>query len=157
MLCQNFKLASLSTVLRNYRLFNPRLVTPKYFRYIFVSLCSENSLHPNPRLLSQNYNARENSHLLRNLDTRNARGTPEPKEPPQIGGGTFVTYPTFQTSASLSNGSPLLSHPPTHSYTEAAKPATKPHTLLRPPPSRSLFPDDVVHSNTSMSLIHRTG
>ena len=27
----------------------------------------------------------------------------------QIGGGTFVTYPTFQTSASLSHGSP--SHP----------------------------------------------
>ena len=39
----------------------------------------------------------------------------------QIGGGTFVTYPTFWTSASLSHGSPLPSHPPTHSYTEAAK------------------------------------
>src|SRR3990170_6492906 len=33
-------------------------------------------------LLSQNYNARENSHLLRNPDTRNAHDTPEPKEPP---------------------------------------------------------------------------
>ena len=30
--------------------FNPRLVTPKYLRYIFVSLCSDNSLHLNPRL-----------------------------------------------------------------------------------------------------------
>ena len=36
-------------------------------------------------------------------------------------GGTFITYPTFRTSASLSHGSPLPSHPPTHSYTEAAK------------------------------------
>ena len=36
-------------------------------------------------------------------------------------GGTFVTYPTFRTSASLSHGSTLPSHPPTHSYTEAAK------------------------------------
>src|SRR5215216_5112060 len=35
----------------------------------------------------------------------------------QIGGGTFVTYPTFWTSASLSHGSPP-SHPPTNSYTE---------------------------------------
>ena len=33
-------------------------------------------------LLSQNYNARENSHLLRYPDTRNARDTPEPKELP---------------------------------------------------------------------------
>ena len=38
-------------------------------------------------LLFQNYNTHENSHLLWNPDTRNARGTPEPKEPPQIGGG----------------------------------------------------------------------
>ena len=62
--------------------FNPRLVTPEYLRYIFISLCSENSLHLNPRLAIPNYNARENSHLLRNPDTRNARDTPEPKEPP---------------------------------------------------------------------------
>ena len=52
---------------------------------------------------------------------RNARDTPEPKELPQIGGGTFITYPTFRTSASLSHGSPLPSHLPTHSYIEAAK------------------------------------
>ena len=35
----------------------------------------------------------------------------------QIGRGSFITYPTFRTSASLSHGSPLPSHPPTHSYT----------------------------------------
>ena len=32
------------------RNFNLRLVSPKYLRYIFVSLCSDNSLHLNPRL-----------------------------------------------------------------------------------------------------------
>ena len=48
LLCRKFKLASLSIVLRNSRLFNPRLVSPKYLRYIFVSLCSDNSLHLNP-------------------------------------------------------------------------------------------------------------
>ena len=32
LLCRNFKLASLSIVLRNSRLFNRRLVTPKYLR-----------------------------------------------------------------------------------------------------------------------------
>lgn len=49
----------------------------------------------------------------------------------QIGGGTFVTYPIFRRSASLRHGSPLPSHPPTHSYTEAAKTREAPH----PPPS----------------------
>ena len=45
----------------------------------------------------------------------------------QIGEGTFITYPTFRTSASLSHVSPLLSQPPTHSYTEAAKTREAPH------------------------------
>ena len=49
-LCRKFKLASLSIMLRNSRLFNPHLVSLKYLRYIFVSLCSDNSLHLNPRL-----------------------------------------------------------------------------------------------------------
>ena len=73
-------------------------------------------------LLSRNYNARENSLQLPNPDTRNPPSNPEPKGPlAQIGGGTFVTYPTFRTSASLSHGSPLPSHSFTHSFTEAAK------------------------------------
>ena len=50
LLCRNFKLAPLSIVLRNSCLLNPRLVTPKYLRYIIVSLCSDNSLHLNPHL-----------------------------------------------------------------------------------------------------------
>ena len=55
----------------------------------------------------------------------------------QIGGGTFITYPTFRTSASLSHGSPLPSHPPTHSYTEAGKTREAPH---RPPSATQLEP-----------------
>ena len=56
--------------------FNPRLVSPKYLRYIFVSLCSDNSLQlPNP-------------------DTRNPPSNPEPKGPlVQIGGGYFCNLP----------------------------------------------------------------
>src|SRR3954465_5369996 len=100
--------------------FNPRLVSPKYLRYIFVSLCSDNSLHLNPGLaIPKLQRARRLPPPVKSRHV-NARGTPEPKEPPQIGGGTFVTYPTFRTNASLSHGSPLPSHPPTHSYTEAA-------------------------------------
>src|SRR6266536_970425 len=54
----------------------------------------------------------------------------------QIGGGTFVTYPTFWTSVTLSHGSPLPSHPPTHSYIEAAKTREAPH-----PPSSATQPE----------------
>ena len=75
----------------------------------------------------------------------------------QIGGGNFVSDPIFRTSASLSHGSPLPSHPPTHSYTEAAKTRDEtPHptpSTTQPEP----LPDNVVHNNTSTSLIHRTG
>ena len=116
--------------------FNPRLVSPKYLRYIFVSLCGVNSfifsfsfwlrevridlvrtstilLHVRfvisrkfryraPKtgafttraLLSQNYNARENSLQLPNPDTRNPPSNPEPKWPlVQIGGGYFCNTP----------------------------------------------------------------
>ena len=40
---------------------------------------------------------------------------------------------------------------------EEVRPNDDALTFLRPPPRRSLFPDDVVHSNTSTSLIHHTG
>ena len=112
--------------------FNPRLVSPKYLRYIFVSLCSDNSLHLNPRLAIPK---------LQRVKTPTSCEIPTRKMPviplnrknclAQIGGGTFITYPTFWTSASLSHGSPLPSHPPTHSYTEAGKTREAPH----PPPS----------------------
>ena len=90
--------------------FNQRLVMPK-FQDISLSLCATKTPSFSTRaLLSQNYNAHENSLLLRNPDTRNPCSTPGRKESlVQIGGGTFVTYPTFRTSASLSHGSP--SHP----------------------------------------------
>src|SRR3954462_7235476 len=95
---------------------------------------------------------------------RNARGTPEPKELPQIGGRTFVTYPIFRTSASLSHGSPLPSHPPTHSYTKAAKTrdetphpapsATQPKPLPRR--RRPQQPLDVPHPPYRMRIRRRS-
>ena len=75
----------------------------------------------------------------------------------KTGGGTLVTYPTFRTSTSLSLAPPPPS-PPIHTP-RPPKPA-KPHappSASRPPPSRRLFPDDVIHHNSSPSLIHRTG
>ena len=83
-------------------------------------------------------------------------------------GGTFVTYPTFRTSACLSHGSPLPSHPPTHSYTKAAKTrnetphpassATQPEPLPRQRrPQQHL---DVPHPPYRMRIrrrSHRTG
>ena len=134
--------------------FNPRLVSPKYLRYIFVSLCSDNSLHLNPRLdIPKLQHARKLPPHVREMPVLPLNRKNRLKSV----GGTFVTYPTFRTSASLSHGSPLPSHPPTHSYTKAAKTRDETPHLLRPPPSWSLFPDDVVHNNTSTSLIHRTG
>ena len=79
-------------------------------------------------------------------------------------GGTFITYPTFRTSVSLSHGSPLPSHLPTHSYTEAGKTREAPH----PPPSatqpepipRRHRPQqhlDVPHPPYRMRIRHRSG
>ena len=89
-------------------------------------------------LRSRNYNTRENSLHLPNPDTRNPPSKPEPKGSlVQIGGGTFVTHPTFWTSASLSHGSSLPWPPFLHSKSQAA--ITSPlqpqnPNLLRPPP-----------------------
>ena len=74
----------------------------------------------------------------------------------QIGGGTFVTYPTFWTSVSLSRGSPLPSHEPTHLYTEAAKtrnetPHPAPSATQPEPLPRRRRPQQHLES-----LIHRT-
>ena len=95
---------------------------------------------------------------------RNARGTPERKEPPQIGGGTFVTYLTFRTSASLSHGSPLPSHPPTHLYTEAAKthdetPHPTPSATQPEPHPQQRRPQqhlDVPHPSYRMRIRHQS-
>ena len=136
--------------------FNPRLVISRKFRYRAPKTGA---------LLSRNYNARKNSLQLPNPDTRNPPSNPNLKGPlVQIGGGTFVTHPTFWTSASLSHGSP----PPIASFSpfeipgchNLSAPAAKPYpppSTTSPLPSRSLFPDDVVQSNTSTSLIHCTG
>jgi len=104
-------------------------------------------------LLSRNYNARQNSLQLPNPDTRNSPSIPEPKGPlVQIGGVTFVTHPTFWTSASLSHASP----PPIAPFSpfkipgrhNLFAPAAKPHpfhrsrtrTLLPPRYSMPLVP-----------------
>ena len=141
--------------------FNPRLVISRKFRY----RAPKTGAFTTRALLSRNYNARENSLQLPNPDTRNPPSNPEPKGPlVQIGGGTFVTHPTFWTSASLSHASP----PPIAPFSpfeipgrhNLSAPAAKPHpppSATSPLPSRSLFPNDVVHRNSSTSLVHLPG
>ena len=141
--------------------FNPRLVISRKFRY----RAPKTGAFTTRALLSRNYNALENSLQLPNPDTRNPPSNPEPKGPlVQIGGGTFVTHPTFWTSVSLSHGStpPIASFSPFEipGPHNLSAPATKPHPL--PPatsslPSRSLFPDDIIHCNSSTSLVHLPG
>ena len=138
--------------------FNPCLVISQKFRF----RAPKAGAFTTRALLSENYNARENSLQLPNPDTRNPPSNPEPKGPlVQIGGGTFVTHPTFWTSASLSHGSP----PPIASFLpfeipgrhNLSAPTAKPHpppSATSPLPSRSLVPDDVVHRNSSTSLVH---
>ena len=100
---------------QNWRLHNPRLAIPKLQR--------ARKLPPAPK-------------------SRHAKppSNHEPKGPlVQIGGGTFVTHPTFWTSASLSHGSPLPSPPFRHSKSQAAITSLlqpRNPTLLRPPPHR---------------------
>ena len=141
--------------------FNPRLVISLKFRYH----APKTSAFTTRALLSLNYNMHENSLQLPNPDTQNPPSNHEPKAPlVEIGGGTFVTYPTFWTSAFLSHASP----PPIASFSpfeipgrhNLSAPAAKPHppsSAMSPLPSRSLFPDDVVHNNTSTSLVHLPG
>ena len=82
----------------------------------------------------------------------------------QTGGGTFVTYPTFRTSASVSHGSPLPSHPPTHLYTEATKtrdetPHPAPSATHPEPLPRRCRPQqhlDVPHPPYQMRIRHRS-
>ena len=134
--------------------FNPRLVISRKFRY----RAPKTGAFTTRALLSRNYNARKNSLQLPNPDTRNPPSNPEPKGPlVQIGGGTFVTHPTFWTSASLSHGSPLPSPPFRHSKSQAA--ITSPlqprnPTLLRPPPHRC--PAGASSPTTSSTAIARS-
>ena len=119
----------------------PRLVIPKFGR--------ARELPPHPKSLPQPRHAKSPFYP--------SAGNEAPRRGVKTGGGTLVTYPTFRTSASLSLAPPPPS-PPIHTP-RPAKPA-KPHAPLsasRPPPSRRLFPDYIVHRNSSPSLIHRTG
>ena len=109
--------------------FNPRLVISRKFRY----RAPKTGAFTTRALLSQNYKTRENSLQLPNPDTRNPPSNPEPKGPlVHIGGGTFVTHPTFCTSASLSHGSP----PTIALFSPFEIPGRHNLSLFRPPPHR---------------------
>ena len=133
--------------------FNPRLVISRKFRYCVP----KTGAFTTRALLSRNYNARENSLQLPNPDTRNPLLTLRRKGRQfKSVGGTFVTHPTFWTSASLSHASP----PPIAPFSpfeipgrhNLSAPAAKPHpppSATSPLPSRSLFPDDVIREEAS--------
>ena len=119
----------------------PRLVIPKFGR--------ARELPPHPKSLPQPRHAKSPFYP--------SAGNEAPRRGVKTGGVMLVTYPTFQTSTSLSLAPPPPS-PPIHTP-RPPKPA-KPHappSASQPPPSRRLFPDYVVHRNSSPSLIHRTG
>ena len=121
----------------------PRLVIPKFGR--------ARELPPHPKSLPQPRHAKSPFYP--------SAGNEAPRRGVKTGGGTLVTYPTFRTSASLSLAPPSPFAPPPIRTPRPPKPA-KPHApplASRPPPSRRLFPDYVVHRNSSPSLIHRTG
>ena len=122
-------------------------------------------LQPAPRLVIPKFGrARELPHPKSLPQPRHAKspfypsaGNEAPRRGVKTGGGTLVTYPTFRTSASLSLAPPPPSPPiRTPRPPKPAKPHAPP-SASRSPPSRRLFPDYVVHRNSSSSLIHRTG
>ena len=121
----------------------PRLVILKFGR--------ARELPPHPKSLPQPRHAKSPFYP--------SAGNEAPRRGVKTGGGTLVTYPTFRTSASLRHDSPTFPFvTPIHTL-RPPKPA-KPHappSASRPPPSRRLFPDYVVHRNSSPSLIHSTG
>ena len=121
----------------------PRLVIPKFRR--------ARELPPHPKSLPQPRHAKSPFYP--------SAANEAPRRGVKTGGGTLVTYPTFRTSASLSLAPPPIPFVPPICTPRPPKPA-KPHTppsASRPPPSRRLFPDYVVHRNSSPSLIHCTG
>ena len=121
----------------------PHLVIPKFGR--------ARELPPHPKSLPQPRHAKSPFYP--------SAGNEAPRRGFKTGGGTLETYPTFRTSASLIHGTPYLPlRPPIH--TPRPPKPVKPHappSASRPPPSQRLFPDYVVHRNSSPSLIHCTG
>ena len=141
--------------------FNPRLVISREFRY----RAPKTGAFTTRALLSRNYNARENSLQLPNPDTRNPPSNPEPKGPlVQIGGGYFCNTPYILDKRVPKSWftPPIASFLPFEiiGRHNLSAPAAKPHpppSATSPLPSRSLFPNDVVHRNSSTSLIHLPG
>ena len=136
--------------------FNPRLVISRKFRYHAL----KTSAFTTRALLSRNY-ARENSLQLPNPDTQNPPSNPEPKGPlVQIGAGYFCNTPYISYKrVPESCFTPFLPFQALGRHNLSA-PAAKPHpppSAMSPLPSRSLFPVDVVHRNSSTSLVHLPG
>ena len=141
--------------------FNPRLVISRKFRY----RAPKTGAFTTRALLSQNYNARKNSLQLPNPDTRNPPSNPEPKGPlVQIGGGYFCNTPYILDKRVPKSWfpHPITSFSPIEipGRHNLSAPAAKPHpppSTTSPLPSRSLFPYDIVHRNSSTSLVHLPG
>ena len=137
--------------------FNPCLVISRKFRYP----SPKNGAFTARALLSRNYNVRENSLQLPNPDTRNPTCNPKPKAPlVQIGGGYFCNTPYIldkRVPKSCFTPFSPFEIPGRHNlFAPAAKPHPPP-SATSPLPSRNLFPDDIVHRNSSMSLVHLPG
>ena len=141
--------------------FNPHLVISQKSRYP----APKTGAFTTRAFLSRNYNARENSLQLPNPDTRNPPSNPEPKGPlVQIGGGYFCNTPyILEKRVPKSCFTPPIAPfspfeiPGRHNL---SAPAVKPHphsSNMSPLPSWSLFPDGVVHRNSSTSLVHLPG
>ena len=119
----------------------PRLVIPKFGR--------ARELPPHPKSLPQPRHAKSPFYP----SARNEA----PRRGVKTGGGTLVTYHTFQTSASLSLA-PLPLRPP-HSYTEAAKTRETTRSSVGFPTAAQpeTLPRLRLHRNSSPSLIYRIG
>ena len=141
--------------------FNPRLVISQKFRY----RAPKTGAFTTRALLSRNYNTRENSLQLPNPDTQNPPSNPEPKRLlVQIRVGYFCNTPYILDKRVPKSWftPPIASFLPFEipGRHNISAPAAKPHpppSAMSPLPSRSLFPDDVVHRNSSTSLIHLPG
>ncbi len=141
--------------------FNPCLVISQKFRY----RAPKTGAFTTRALLSRNYNARENSLQLPNPNTRNPPSNPEPKGPlVQIGGGYFCNTPyILDKRVPKSCFTPPIAPfspfeiPGRHNLSAPAAIPHPPPSATSPLPSRSLFPDDIVHRNSSTFLIHLPG
>ena len=150
-----------STILLHVRLVPKIQPASCYIPKIQIS-CSQNWRLHNPRLAIPKLQRAQKLPQLPNPDTRHPPSNPEPKGPlVQIGGGYFCNTPyILDRRVPMSCFTPPIAPfspfeiPSRHNL---SAPAAKPHpppSATSPLPSRSLFCDDVVHRNSSMSLVN---